>query len=78
MSILAGIPILVFLLHNKDSKKVERFFYHHDHQMYMLLQISLFVLIMAFIINTRWIAMQIMNAISNNIMTYSKRHLPFR
>lgn len=57
MAVLASIPILVFLHHNQDSKKIERFYYNHDHQKYILLQICVFVLSVAFIINIRAVVM---------------------
>lgn len=52
-ALLAAIPVMVFIAYNKDSKKVERFYYHHDHQKYIILQICVFVLTVSFILNTR-------------------------
>lgn len=71
MSLLAAIPILVFYHHNKDSKKVERFFYHHDQQMFTLLQISLFVLVIAFAINIRWVISQFLQKWSASMLSPS-------
>jgi hypothetical protein len=61
LALLAAIPLLVFLYHNKDSKKVERFFYHHDHQNFILLQICIFVLSIAFLLNVRMVGMYYVN-----------------
>lgn len=53
MAALAAIPLLVFYYLNKDTKKVERFLYNDDHQKYMLMHISVFVLMTACIFNAR-------------------------
>lgn len=59
ISLLAAAPILVFVHHNQDSKKIERFYYNTDHQKYVLLQICVFILTVSLLINVRSIVMHI-------------------
>lgn len=61
MALLAVIPITVLWHHNKDSRKVERFFYETDQQKYILLQVAVFVLTVAFLINTRTVVSHFLN-----------------
>lgn len=72
MALLASVPILVFIHHNQDSKKIERFFYHHDHQMYVLLQICIFVLSVSIMINIRAVFMHYVTAFLQRWMQFVK------
>jgi hypothetical protein len=52
---LCAVPLMVFWHLNDETKDVERFLYEHDRQKYEILQISLFVLFIAFSLNMRYI-----------------------
>ena len=72
-SILAIIPILVLLYYNHDSKKIERFFYEHDRQKYLLLQMSVFILTVSFALNTRVITTFAMGQVMEYFQIYLTR-----
>jgi hypothetical protein len=55
LAVLCAVPLMVFWHLNDETKDVERFFYEHDRQKYEILQISLFVLFIAFSLNMRYI-----------------------
>ena len=55
LAILCAVPLMVFWHFNDESKDVERFLYEHDRQKYEILQISIFVLFIAFSLNMRFI-----------------------
>jgi hypothetical protein len=52
---LCAVPLIVFWHLNDETKDVERFLYEHDRQKYEILQISVFVLFIAFSLNMRYI-----------------------
>lgn len=55
-ALLAAIPIFTLRCHNNDTYKIQRFYYYHDHQKYILLELSLFILTIAFMFNIRYVA----------------------
>lgn len=67
LAILCGIPLFIFWYHNEDSRKVERFLFEKDPQKYEILQIALFVLLVTFSLNARYIGMELFKAILNRV-----------
>lgn len=57
MVILSVIPLFVLRCCNDDSNKIQRFFYENDRQMYILLELSMFILTITFIFNIRVVSM---------------------
>ena len=55
LAMLCAVPLMVFWHLNDETKDVERFLYEHDRQKYEILQISVFVLFIAFSLNMRYI-----------------------
>ena len=58
LALLCVVPLMVFWHFNDASRDVERFLYEHDRQKYELLQISIFVLFIAFSFNIRYVLME--------------------
>lgn len=57
MVILSVIPLFVLRCCNDDSNKIQRFFYQNDRQMYILLELAIFILTITFIFNIRVVSM---------------------
>lgn len=57
---IAGLALLYFRHHNKDSMKVERFFYEEHRSLFHVLQFALFFLLLTMAIYSRVIASHVM------------------
>lgn len=80
LSAIAAVPLLVFWLHNKDTRRIERFFFHNERRTYIALQVAIFVLFTAFILHIRYFAIFFVNALidkwSPTIMGFEIPKLP--
>lgn len=66
-TVLCAIPLLVLAHHNEDSKKVERFLYENDKERYHFLQVSVFILSVALLFNTRYLMAEAFEIITSQL-----------
>jgi hypothetical protein len=73
--ICAGLILLYFYHHNKN-RKIERYLLKHKKNLFTLLQISYFILIISVVFNTRYIIStcfeEFMKSSKKNILKYFK------
>jgi hypothetical protein len=69
----AGIILLYYFYHNND-KKIERYFLRHKKGLFVLLQITYFILIITVIFNTRYVISIWMTDLSNSMIKYIKKY----
>lgn len=63
----AGLVLLYFYFHNKD-RRVERYYIRHHKNIYVVLQIAYFVLIMSAVLNARFIVSSITGPYKDMLM----------
>jgi hypothetical protein len=72
ITVCAGITLLIFYFKNKD-RRIERYFHKNNKELFLLLQLSYFILIVSFAYNSRFL----MSKILSFGTTYLKKRLGF-
>ncbi len=70
ITVCAGLALLIFYFKNKD-RRIERYFYNNKKELFLLLQLSYFILIVSFAFNSRFL----MSKIFSIGTTYLKKRL---